>query len=97
MTFNSSRQERTPKITELHYELASLRSKLVKAENLNEYLKKKIEIHHITHGNMDVLMEMAEDLNFSKEEMEAYKEKLLRTKKDITDVFLNSGLFGLSV
>ncbi len=79
----------------MHYELANLRSKLEKSENMNDYLKKKIEMHHITHGNIDVLMEMAQDLNMSKEEMETYKEKIMRTKKDITDAFLLSGLFDL--
>ncbi len=83
----------------MHNELESLREKLSKAERLNEYLKKQIEIHHITHGNIDLLMEMAQELNFTKEELEAYKDKLARTK-DIRDSLIKaanskslSGLF----
>ena len=73
----------------MHNELENLREKLSKAERLNEYLKKQIEIHHITHGNIDLLMEMAQELNFTKEELEAYKDKLARTK-DIRDSLIKA-------
>jgi Mg2+ and Co2+ transporter CorA len=65
-----------PKITELHYELASIREKLVSSDKVNEYLRKQIEVYHITQGNADLLMEMAQKLNLTKDELEQYKEKL---------------------
>jgi Mg2+ and Co2+ transporter CorA len=68
--------DKVPKITELHYELASLREKLVSSDKVNEYLRKQIEVYHITHGNADLLMEMAQKLNLTKDELEQYKEKL---------------------
>jgi hypothetical protein len=74
-------EKRSPKITELHNEIENLRNRLAIAVNLNEYFKKQIELYHITHGNVDVLIEMAQELNFTKDELEAYKEKLARAKE----------------
>lgn len=67
---------RAPKVIEIHNELASLRDKFDKSERLNEYLRKQIEIYHITHGNLDSLLEMANKLNLTQEELAQYKDKL---------------------
>lgn len=80
-TLKRQLDKRSPKITELHNEIENLRNRLAIAVNLNEYFKKQIELYHITHGNVDVLIEMAQELNFTKDELEAYKEKLSRAKE----------------
>ena len=67
---------KAPKVTEIHNELASLRDKFDKSERLNEYLRKQIEIYHVTHGNLDSLLEMANKLNLTQEELAQYKDKL---------------------
>ena len=77
-------ENKAPKVTELHKETASLRDQLASAKSLNEYLTKQIEIYHITHGNTEILIEMAQKLNLTKEELEQYKDKLSRIK-DISD------------
>ena len=56
--------------------MACVREKLAMAEKLNDYLRKQVEIYHITHGNVDILVEMGQKLNLTKEELELYKEKL---------------------
>jgi hypothetical protein len=75
----------------LHNELESLRNKLAAAQALNDYFRKQIEIHHITYGNVDLLIEMAQELNFTKEELDAYKDKLARAK-DVGDSVIKSVL-----
>lgn len=55
-----------------------MREKLVSSEKLNEYLRKQVEIYHITHGNVDLLLEMGQKLNLTKDELEQYKEKLAK-------------------
>jgi len=70
-----------PKVIEIHNELSNLREKFEKSERLNEYLRKQIEIYHITHGNLDSLLEMAHKLNLTRDEMEQYKEKLTRIQQ----------------
>jgi len=70
-----------PKVIEIHNELSNLREKFEKSERLNEYLRKQIEIYHITHGNLDSLLEMAHKLNLTREEMEQYKEKLTKIQQ----------------
>ncbi len=67
-----------PKITEIHKELSNLRQKLETAERLNDYLRKQIEIYHITQGNLDSLLEMAHKLDLTQDELEQYKEKLFK-------------------
>jgi hypothetical protein len=57
---------RTPKITELHNELTSVRAKLEISDRFNEYLRKQVEIYHITTGNSESLLEMATKYNDSK-------------------------------
>jgi len=70
---------KTPnKLTEIHNELASVREKLASSEKVNEYLRKQVEIYHITHGNVDILLEMGQKLNLTKDELEQYKEKLAK-------------------
>lgn len=55
-----------------------MREKLVSSEKVNEYLRKQVEIYHITHGNVDLLLEMGQKLNLTKDELEQYKEKLAK-------------------
>lgn len=71
--------------------MESLRNKLSTAQALNDYFRKQIEIHHITYGNVDLLIEMAQELNFTKEELDAYKDKLARAK-DVSDSVIKSVL-----
>lgn len=63
-------------MTEIHNEVSSLREKLSAAEKINDYLRKQIELYHITHNNTESLLEMAQKLNLTKDELEQYKEKL---------------------
>ena len=71
-------KDKAPKLTEIHNELASIREKLAASEKLNEYLRKQVEIYHITHGSVDQLLEMGQKLDLTKDELEQYKEKLAK-------------------
>lgn len=57
------------------------------SEHINEYLRKQLEMYHITHGNTESLLEMAQKLNLTKEELDQYKEKLSRANKDLNESF----------
>lgn len=78
---------KAPKLTELHNEVSSLRERLADAVKINDYLRKQIEIYHITHNNTESLLEMAQRLNLTKDELDSYKEKLAKIED------LNSSLF----
>lgn len=58
--------------------MSSLRERLADAVKINDYLRKQIEIYHITHNNTESLLEMAQRLNLTKDELEVYKEKLAK-------------------
>ncbi len=70
------KSNKAPKVIEIHNELSSLRERYEESQRLNEYLRKQVEIYHITHGNMESLIEMAHKLNLTQDELEQYKEKL---------------------
>ena len=59
-----------------------MRKKIESAEKINDYLRKQLELHHITNGNAESLFEMAQKLNLTKEELEQYKQKLMNSKKE---------------
>lgn len=59
-----------------------MRKKLESSEKINDYLRKQLELHHITTGNAESLFEMAKKLNLTKEELEQYKLKILNSKKE---------------
>lgn len=61
--------------------MSSVRERLAEAVKINEYLRKQIEIYHITHNNTESLLEMAQRLNLTKEELELYKEKLAKIEE----------------
>ena len=84
LKFIFKRKVKGPRLTELHKEVAQLRQKLDASSRLNDYLTKQIEIFHITQGNIDSLLEMAQKLNLTKEELDQYKEKLSRIQ-DISE------------
>lgn len=71
---------KVPKVIEIHNELSSLRERYDESQRLNEYLRKQVEIYHITHGNMESLIEMAHKLNLTQDELDQYKEKLSKIK-----------------
>lgn len=72
-------------MTEIHKEVSNLREKLVSSERINEYLRKQLEVYHLTHGNTESLMEMAQKLNLTKEELEQYKDKLSKVNKSLNE------------
>lgn len=73
-----AKKAKAPKLTELHNEVSSVRERLAEAVKINDYLRKQIEIYHITHNNTESLLEMAQRLNLTKDELELYKEKLAK-------------------
>lgn len=75
--------DKGPKVTEIHKENSNLRQKLQSSEKINDYLRKQLELHHISNGNSESLFEMAQELNLTKEELEQYKQKLSQSKKEI--------------
>ena len=74
--------DKGPKLTEIHKELSKLRDQLKSSEKINEYLRKELELHDITHGNAESLFEMAQKLNLTKEELEQYKLKLVKVREE---------------
>lgn len=81
---------KAPKLTELHNEVSSVRERLAEAVKINDYLRKQIEIYHITHNNTESLLEMAQRLNLTKDELELYKEKLAKIEDLNESLLANS-------
>jgi hypothetical protein len=66
---------------------------------MNKYLFKQIEIHQITNGNCDILIDMAHKLGMRTDEIENYREKIskcvdlndsLSKRSSTTDTIANS-------
>ena len=68
----------------MHNELVHVKQELDSTKLIIEYLKKQIEIHHITNGSIENLLVMAQKLNLTKDELDQYKDKLARIQ-DIAD------------